>query len=81
MFNRTDKMFVVTTNNLRALEAITEWIYRMLQTSYFIQIEMFPNMTLYRICIPMRKDWDEKVTRGITKDLTARHIEIMESLT
>lgn len=79
MFNRTDKFFVITTDNLRALEAITEWIYRMLQISYFIQIELFENMALYRIYIRIRKDWDEKITKDITEDLAARHIEIMGS--
>ena len=61
-----------------ALEAITEWIYRRLQVTYFIQIELFPNMILYRIVIQMRSDLDKKVTRQIKEDLTARHIEIMK---
>lgn len=78
MFNRVDNLFVVTTNNLRALEAITEWIYNMLKISYFIQIELFSNMTIYRIYIPMRTDWDEKVTRDMKNDLRAKHINIME---
>lgn len=78
MFNRLDKYFVITTNNPMALEAITEWIYRRLQVTYFIQIELFPNMILYRIVIQMRSDLDKKVTRQIKEDLTARHIEIMK---
>lgn len=78
MFNRLDKYFIVTTNNPMALEAISQWIYRSLQTTYFIQIESFSNMTLYQIVISMRADWDKKVTRQIKEDLIARHIEIMK---
>lgn len=78
MFSRIDNYFVITANNLMALEAVTEWIYRMLKTTYFIQIELFPNMTLYRICVPMRSDWDKKVTKRIKDDLTLRHIELMK---
>lgn len=81
MFKRVDKFLVITTNNLRALEAISYWIYRMIGgVSYFIEVEVFPNMTLYRICIACHTDMDKKTKRMITKDLEARHITLMEEL-
>lgn len=78
MFNRIDKMFVISTDNLAALEAITEWIYRKLQITYFIQVELFPNMTIYRICMKVRSDWDNKISKNILEDLKLRNIEIMK---
>lgn len=78
MFNRIDEIFVITTDNLAALEAITEWIYRKLQITYFIQVELFPNMTIYRICMKVRSDWDNKISKNILEDLKLRNIEIMK---
>lgn len=78
MFNRSGKFLVITTNNLRAMEATTEWIYEMLKVTYFIQIELFPNMTLYRICVSMRSDWDKKTKKKLTKYLAGRNLELMK---
>lgn len=78
MYERIDKHFVITTNNVRALEAVSEWIYQKLKTTYLIQIEMFPNMTVYRIAIPMRKDWDNKVKQDVENYLEYRHLKLME---
>ena len=78
MYGRIDKHFVITTNNLKALEAVSEWIYQKLKTTYLIQIEMFPNMTVYRIAIPIREDWDNKVKQDVENYLECRHLKLME---
>lgn len=78
MFSRVDNLLVITTNNLMALEATTEWVYEILKTTYFIQIELFPNLTLYHICIPIGQDWDNKIKKKLTEDLTARHLELLK---
>lgn len=78
MFSRVNEFFVITTDNLGAMEATTEWIYQMLKITYFIQIELFPNMTLYRICVPICSDWDGKTKKKLTKYLTARNLKLMK---
>lgn len=78
MFNRSGNFLVITTNNLRAMEATTEWIYEMLKATYFIQIELFPSMTLYRICVSIRSDWDKKTKKKLTKYLAGRNLELMK---
>lgn len=78
MFNRLDKFLVVTTNNLGVLEAVSELIYLELKCAYLIQIETFPNMTLYRIYIDMPEDFDDNAIKIISKDLEARHMKLMK---
>ena len=78
MFSRVDNFLVITTNNLMALEATTEWVYGILKTTYFIQIELFPNLTLYRIYIPIGQDWDNKIKKKLTEYLTVRHLKLLK---
>ena len=84
MFNRTGGFFVITTNNARALEAITIWIYHQEHVSklrYFIQTETFPGLILYRVCIRLKDETMDKVfTKELTEELTAKHTELWESL-
>jgi hypothetical protein len=79
MFSRIDKIFVITTSNLLVLEAVSEWIYKMLKVSYFLQIETYQQLTIYRLCVPLRNDWDEKVKRQIIEDLKIRNLYIVET--
>lgn len=78
MFDRVDGYFVITTNNLRALEAISETIFVRLRRSYCIQIETFSSMTLYRFYMYLPNAMDERVRQMVEEDLKARHIKLME---
>ena len=80
MFNRFENYFIITTNNLSALEAITVWIYQRLQIRYFIQIEVFPNLTVYRVYISIEEDWDDKIINELGESLALQNIKIMEEL-
>lgn len=77
MFDRVNDLFVVTVNNLGALEGVSEWIYNVWKGTYFIQIETFPNMTIYHICIPMDKGWDKKVIKKIEKYIKLTNRELL----
>lgn len=82
MFTRVKTHLVITTNNLMAMEAITQWIYAVLYgTPYFIEIEKFPDMILCKIYISCSEEWDEKLKSMITEDMDARRITIWEELT
>ena len=78
MFRRTNDLFDVTVDNVKALEAVSEWIYLSLTNRYFIQIEQFSNMTLYHICIQMRADRDEEVKQKIVKHLELKNAKLLE---
>lgn len=78
MFSRTNNLFVVTVDNLKALEAVSEWIYLSLTNRYFIQIEQFSNMTVYHIYIQMRADMDEKVKQKIVKHMELVNAKLLE---
>lgn len=78
MFSRINDFFVVTVDNVKALEAVSEWIYSSLTNRYFIQIEQFSNMTAYHICIQMRADMDEKVKQKIVKYLELKNAKLLE---
>lgn len=78
MFSRTNDLFDVTVDNVKALEAVSEWIYLSLTNRYFIQIEQFSNMTLYHICIQMRADRDEEVKQKIVKHLELKNAKLLE---
>lgn len=78
MFSRINDFFVVTVDNVKALEAVSEWIYSSLTNRYFIQIEQFSNMTAYRIYIQMRADMDEKVKQKIVKYLKLKNAKLLE---
>ena len=81
MFKRVDKFLVIVTNNIMAMEVISQWIYRMMCGSpYFIEIEVFPKMTLYRIYIDIDSRLDKKLEKSMTEELQARHIELMKEL-
>lgn len=81
MFNRIDKHLVITTNNLMAMEAITQWIYRIIPgTQYCIEVELFPHTRLYHIYIVAHADRDNKIIKLITEELEARHISLMKEL-
>ena len=81
MFKRIDKFLVIVTNNIMAMEVITQWIYRMIGgIPYFVEIEVFPNMTLYRICIDIDARRDKKLEKSIIEELQSRHIELMKEL-
>lgn len=77
--NRYDEHLVITTNNIMAMEAVTQFIYRLFPgVAYFIEIETFPNLTLYRIYIKSVAIYDKKLTKLIREDLEARHIALIE---
>lgn len=78
MFSRINDFFVVTVDNVKALEAVSEWIYSSLTNRYFIQIEQFSNMTAYHICIQMRADMDKKVKQKIVKYLELKNAKLLE---
>lgn len=78
MFSRTNDLFDVTVDNVKALEAVSEWIYLSLTNRYFIQIEQFSNMTLYHICIQMRAGRDEEVKQKIVKHLELKNAKLLE---
>lgn len=78
MFGRINDFFVVTVDNVKALEAVSEWIYSSLANRYFIQIEQFSNMTVYHICIQMRADGDEKVKHKIVKYIELKNAKLLE---
>lgn len=80
MFNRVNEYFIITTINLRALEEITVWIYQKLRMSYFLQIETFPNLTVYRICIRITRkpDFDKILEQQIREHLLSMHIDIFK---
>lgn len=78
MINRIDKHLVITTNNLKALEAVSEWIYAMLKTTYCINIELFQNMTLYHIYVPINSSFDKKCTRMLNDYLESKNTKLME---
>lgn len=78
MFSRTNDLFDVTVDNVKALEAVSEWIYLSLTNRYFIQIEQFSNMTLCHICIQMRADRDEEVKQKIVKHLELKNAKLLE---
>lgn len=78
MFNRVDKYLVVTADNLRALEEISVWIHRELEATYFIQIELFPNCTLYKVCILLERLRDRMVTKRLTNYLQSLNIKLFE---
>jgi hypothetical protein len=79
MFNRANNYFIVTTNNLKALEAVSECIYSGLKERYLIQIEQFPNnLTIYHIYIPIREDQDKKVKKKIMDYLELKHTKLLE---
>ena len=78
MFDRVDKYLVVTTDNLRALEEISVWIHRELEATYFIQIESFPNFTLYRVCILLEHLRDRMVTTKLTNYLQSLNIKFID---
>ena len=77
--NRYNKHLVIATNNIMAMEAVTQFIYRVFPgVAYFIEIETFPNMTLYRIYIKSDAKYDRKLANLIREDLEARHITLIE---
>ena len=78
MFSRINDFFIVTVDNVKALEAVSEWIYSSLTNRYFIQIEQFSNMTVYHICIQMKVDSDEKVKQKIVKHLELKNAKLLE---
>ena len=77
MFKRINDLFIVSTNNLRALEAISEFVYLRLHTTYLIQIELFRNETIYNIYIPIT-NYDERcLQKEIAHYLDMRHVKLM----
>lgn len=77
MFNRVDKYLVVTADNLRALEEISVWVYRELEATYFIQIELFPNCTLYRVYVLLDRLRDRMVIKRLTNHLQSLNIQFI----
>ena len=78
MFNRVDKYLVVTADNLRALEEISVWIHRELKATYFIQIELFSNCTLYRVYVLLEHLRDRMVAKRLTNYLQSLNIKFIE---
>lgn len=69
MFDRIGRYFVVIVNNVRALERISVILYGVIKKEYFIQTEVFPNITVYKIHVDMEESLDEKITKLIKEDL------------
>lgn len=78
VFNRVDEHFIVTVNNLRALEAVSQYVYNMLETTYFIEIEVFDTHTLYNICILVRQDFDEKIKKTLERWMSRNNINLLD---
>ena len=77
--NRYHKHLVISTDSIMAMEAVTQFIYRVVPgTAYFIEIETFPSMTLYRFYIKSDAKFDRKLVELLKDDLKARHIALTE---
>lgn len=76
MFKRNNDFFVVVTNNLEALEGVSEYIFLTLKMLYCIQIEVFSNMTLYQIIILMPEHLDCEVEQQINEYLELKHVKL-----
>ena len=77
MFKRFGDYFVIITDNLMALDAISMYLF-MLRKHYCIEPEVFPNVTLYRFNVLMPECMDDEVKRYILDDLEARHTKILK---
>ena len=80
-FKRLCEKLIIIVDNLATLEAVSEFIFLRLKTTYLIQIEKFPNLTIYQIAIPCQGDFDTKIKRDITNFLKARpyiHLQLEE---
>lgn len=78
MLERVNEGLLVTVNNLKALEAVSEWIYCKLKATYLIQIEVFPNLIIYHICISLDKRYDEDIKKDLSKFLELKRVQFME---
>lgn len=75
-FIRGNEYFVVTVNNLKALEAVSQYVHNTLKTTYFIEIENSYIYTIYYICIPVRQDSEEKIEKALEKWISKRNIKL-----
>lgn len=79
MFDRVEGYFVIAVNNIRALEYISKMLYEEIRKNYYIQIEVFPNVTIYTLFVDMDKSLDEKITKYIKENLSKTNgIKLLE---
>lgn len=79
MFDRIGPYFVVVVNNARALEYISEMLYGIIKKEYFIHVEVFPNITIYKMLVDMEESLDEEITKLIKENLSRTNgIKLLE---
>ena len=58
MIEKINGYFVITTNNPKALELTSRWMYYTIRREFLIEIEEFSDTMLYRILIPANSGFD-----------------------
>ena len=74
MFKRySEDLFVISIDNLRALEAASMCLYKVLHLPYYINIEVFGKfgeITIYYVFVKCSEDLDAKIQEEINKALS-----------
>lgn len=73
-FERSNDFLIIVTDELLALEAISEILYEEFKITYLIQVDTFPSKTLFYIFFKASDEDVIKIGELILKDLKARHL-------
>ena len=77
MGERIGNYFVITVNNFHALEEISFWICRVLEKPYYIELEKFPHVTIYRLYINVA-DYPDDVSEMLKRFLQVSNVKLMK---